>query len=137
MSYTVYLAPAGRWLAIDFEGVVHDADLVAARTEAARVNPEGHVRDFILDFSRVRELVLQGQTVDDLGALDRSRAAVLPEGRCALVARREVVVIAAKYLAMVSPLELDYRLFQERADAEAWLRGEAEPPPPLPRARRS
>ena len=134
MPYRAYIAPEGPWLALDFEGAVRDEGLVAARHEAAKLNAEGRLRDFILDFGDVDEFVLENRTVERFREVDCVRAPVLLEGRCAIVARREVVEIAAKYLAMVSQLDLDFRVFRERAAAEAWLRGEGEPPPPLLRA---
>jgi hypothetical protein len=74
--------------------------------------------------------------VGEIHAIDRERQEKLPAGRCALVAARELVEIGATFMAAVSPLPLDYRTFNTRPRAEAWLRGElAEPPPSLPRRR--
>jgi hypothetical protein len=136
MPYTVTLDESGPWLVIDYAGVVEGSQLVASRVEAATLNADAAVRDFILDFTEVTEFVLSTVSVEEIHAVDRERKEKLPAGRCALVAPRELVEIGATFLAAVSPLKLDFRAFGSRARAEAWLRGTlAEPPPPLPRRR--
>lgn len=137
MPYSVYPDEAGPWLVIDYEGAVDNDELVASRAEAAERNAAGRFRDFILDFSDVTEFVLEEEGAQRIVEIDEARAGLLAGGRCAIVARREAVEIGARYLSAVSRLDLDFRAFRRRADAEAWLRGElAEPPPPLPRSRR-
>jgi hypothetical protein len=138
MPYSVALAPEDAWLVLTLSGKVGQADLVAARREAAALNESGAIRDFVLDFSEVSEFVLDAQAVEQIGQIDRARAEALPTGRGALVAHRELVRLGMTLLAAVSPLNLDYRLFADRAPAEAWLRGELnDPPPPLPKRKGS
>lgn len=136
MPYTVYIDESGPWLAIDYVQAVGSDALVAARKEAAALNAEGRIRNFILDFTEVTEFVLSPDAVDRIRDVDRARSEVLPAGRCALVTPRELVEIGTTFLAAVSVLNLDYRTFQSRAQAEAWLR-DALPnaPPTLPRKR--
>ena len=137
MSYTLYVDEAGPWLAIDYRGMVESDELIASRAAAAEANPDGRLKDFILDFSVVTELVLDPDVMDRVRAIDRERSAVVPAGRCALVSHREVVQLATGFLGAVSILELDYRHFATRADAEIWLRGEQSGPPPVCRLKRS
>lgn len=137
MSYAVYINEAGPWLVIEYSGLVSEEALVAARTEAAALNAEGQVRSFILDFSKASGLVLASEGVRRIAEIDRKRAENLPHGRCAIVSTRETVELGTSYLGAVSPLDLDFRSFRSRAEAEAWLRDELDdPPPPLPRSRR-
>lgn len=136
MSYSVTIDEAGPWLVIEYANAITGDDLVAARREAASLNADIRLSDFILDFTDVTEFVLFPETVDALHAIDRERSELLSNGRCALVVPREVVEIGATFLAAVSPLELDYRSFAMRSAAENWLRGELPTPPPtLPRRR--
>lgn len=137
MSYSVSVDQTGPWLVIDYEGEVDEDALVAARTEAVSLNEQGEIRDFILDFGGVTAFVLGPESARRISEIDRSRAEVVTNGRCAIVADRETVEIGTSFLGSVSPLGLDFRTFRRRTDAEAWLRGElADPPPPLPRRRR-
>lgn len=136
MPYTLYVDEAGPWLAIDYRGVVESEELIASRTAAAELNPDGRLQDFILDFSAVTELVLEPDVMARVRTIDRERSTVVPTGRCALVAHRDVVQLATKFLGAVSVLDLDYRHFATRADAETWLRGERSGPPPVPRLKR-
>ena len=137
MPYSVNIEDSGPWLVIDFEGVVSDEELVASRAEAARLNADLRVSDFILDFTDVTSLVLGEGGAEQIAEIDQARTSVLRGGRCAIVAQREPVELGAGYLGAVSRLDLDFRAFRHRADAEAWLRGELDdPPPPLPRSRR-
>lgn len=136
MPYTITIDEANLWLAIDFTGVVEGDQLVASRVEAAASNADAAMKDFILDFTDVTEFVLSTESVDGIHAVDRTRSEVLPSGRCAIVVSRELVEIGATFLAAVSPLNLDYRTFSDRAHAEAWLRGDlSDVPPTLPRRR--
>ena len=136
MPFAVTIVDAGPWLAIDYSGVVAGDELVASRAEAAALNEAGVVKDFILDFTDVSEFVLSTESVDQIHAVDRTRSGLLLSGRCAIVVARELIEIGATFLAVVSPLDLDYRTFSDRSSAEAWLRGDlATPPPPLPRRR--
>ena len=137
MAYSVYIDEAGPWLVTDFEGTVSEEELVASRAEAAAVNADGRIRDFLLDFTDVNAFVLSPEGVERIVAIDRDRAAVVTGGRCAIVSQREPVEIGTSYLGAVSGLDLDFRPFRRRPDAEAWLRGELDDPPPsLPRSRR-
>ena len=137
MPYAVYIDDTGPWLVIEFAGAVDDEVLVEARAAAARLNAEAAVLDFLLDFSEATSFVLAREGVERIAEIDRARAGVVTEGRCALVAQRETAEIGTGYLGAVSPLDLDFRSFKRRSDAEAWLRGGlADPPPPLPRTRR-
>lgn len=134
MSFSVSIDDAGPWLVLEFAGVVDGAQLIASRSKAAARNADAAMRDFLLDFTEVTEFVLSTDSVEEIHAIDRERRAVLSSGRCAMVAPRDLVEIGATFLAAVSPLDLDYRTFSERARAEAWLRGDLEgAPPPLPR----
>lgn len=136
MPYTVSLDEPNLWLVIDYAGVVEGEQLVASRAEAATLNTDAAVRDFILDFTDVTEFILSTESVEGIHTIDRERRQVLPSGRCALVVPRELIEIGASFLAAVSPLNLDYRTFPSRARAEAWLRGDLTGvPPPLPRRR--
>ena len=136
MPHIVYIDESGPWLVIEYRGSIDEDALVAARAEAAVVNAQGEFRDFILDFSETTELILDPAVAERIAEIDRAQVSVLPTGRCALVAKRENVELGTSYLGAVSPLALDFRAFRERSDAEAWLRGELEnPPPPLPRVR--
>lgn len=136
MPYAITIDETGRWLAIDFTGVVEGDQLVASRVAAATLNATAAVKDFILDFSSVTEFVLSTESVAGIHAVDRTRSEVLPSGRCAIVVSRELVEIGATFLAAVSPLNLDYRTFSDRTRAEAWLRGDlSNLPPTLPRRR--
>ena len=100
------------------------------------MNAEAAVKDFILDFSRVTEFVLSSESVDEIHAVDRARSQAIPSGRCAIVAARELIEIGTAFLAAVSPLNLDFRTFSNRARAEAWLRGDlSDLPPSMPRRR--
>ena len=137
MSHTVYIDSSGPWLVIEYEGAVDQERLVASRAEAASLNAEGRVSDFILDFSAVTVFVLVPEGVERIAEIDKARASVLKEGRCAIVTQRETVELGTSLLGAVSVLNLDFRAFQKRSEAEAWLRGElANPPPPLPRSSR-
>ena len=137
MPYAVYIDDTGPWLVIEYEGAVDDEALVAARAEAARLNADGRLGDFLLDFSDVSSLVLGEEGVNRIAEIDEARSGALRGGRCAIVAQREPVELGTGYLGAMSRLELDFRSFRRRADAEAWLRGDlGEPPPPLPRTRR-
>jgi hypothetical protein len=136
MSYTVAIDETGPWLVIEYANVTTGDELVAARAEAASLNADAGVSDFILDFTDVTEFILSSESVDALHAIDRERSRVLSAGRCALVVPREIIEIGATFLAAVSPLNLDYRSFATRSAAEHWLRGELPTPPPtLPRRR--
>lgn len=136
MSFTILIEHSGPWLVINFRGVVSGRELVAGRAEAAATNVDATVTDFIIDFSEVSEFVLSPEYVKSIHEIDRQRSSSLVAGRCALIAPRDVIEIGATFLAAVSPLNLDFRAFLERAQAEAWLRGELPtPPPPLLRRR--
>ena len=137
MPHTVHIDASGPWLVIDYEGSIDEEALVAARAEAASLNGEGQVRDFILDVTGVTQLILAPEGVERIAEIDRAQSRVLLEGRCALVAQRENVELGTTFLGSVSPLGLDFRAFRNRSNAEAWLRGDlSDPPPPLPRSRR-
>lgn len=136
MPYTAYIDEAGPWLVIEFAGPVDDEVLVEARAAAARLNAEAGVLDFLLDFSEVTSFVLAGEGVERIAEIDRARAGIVTEGRCALVVQRETAEIGTGYLGAVSYLDLDFRRFRQRSDAEAWLGGGLADPPPLPRTRR-
>ena len=137
MAYSVYIDASGPWLVIEYAGPVGDKMLVTSRAEAAALNASGRIRDFILDFTDVTELVLDAESVQRIGEIDRAQTDVVPSGRCAIVAQRDTVELGTSYLGAVSPLALDFRAFRERSTAEAWLRGDLpNPPPPLPRTRR-
>ena len=136
MSYSVTIDEAGPWLVVEYANVVSGDDLVEARTEAAALNGDAGISDFILDFTDVTEFVLSAESVEAIHAIDHERNKRLSSGRCALVVPREIVEIGATFLAAVSPLDLDYRSFSVRSAAEAWLRGDLPvPPPKLPRRR--
>lgn len=136
MPFTASMDTAGPWLVFEFSGVVDGPQLIASRAQAAALNADVAVSDFLLDFSAVTEFVLSTESVEGIHAIDRERRDVLHSGRCAMVAPRDLVEIGATFLAAVSPLDLDYRTFSERTHAEAWLRGDhAGAPPPLPRRR--
>jgi len=135
MSHSVSIDESGPWLVIAYDGIITGNELVAARSEAASLNAENRMSDFIIDFTEVSEFVLSSESVEEIRRIDQQRSKSLPSGRCALVVdHREVIEIGATFLAVVSPLHLDYRTFSNRTDAEAWLRGElSTPPPTLPR----
>jgi hypothetical protein len=136
MPFTASMDTSGPWLLLEFSGVVDGPQLIASRAQAAALNADVAVRDFLLDFSAVTEFVLSHESVEEIHAIDRERRNVLQSGRCAMVAPRDLVEIGASFLAAVSPLDLDYRTFFGRSNAEAWLRGDHEgAPPPLPRRR--
>jgi hypothetical protein len=138
MSYSITIEPAGPWLVITFAGGVPGRELVTARAEAASINIDANVTDFLIDFTEVSEFVLAPESVESIHEIDRHRSASLKAGRCAFVAPRDIVEIGATFLAAVSPIRLDYRTFPSRAQAEAWLRGELPtPPPPLHKRRRN
>lgn len=136
MPFTIYIEEFAGWLAIEYARVVDGSDLVASREQAAVLNADGHIRDFVLDFTAVSEFVLAPDAVERIKRVDEARAATLAGGRCAIVAPRELVEIGTTYLAVVSALPLDYRTFADRERAEAWLRGDLPGvPPALPRKR--
>lgn len=134
MPYSVSIHEPGSWLVIEYAGVITGTELVSARAEAASLNAETTVRDFIIDFTEVSEFVLSSEAVEEIRVIDSQRSETLLSGRCAIVVLRDIIEIGATFLAAVSPLNLDYRSFSTRSEAEAWLRGElATPPPTLPR----
>lgn len=136
MSYSVAFDETGPWLVIEYADAIAGDELVAARAEAASLNADAEMSDFILDFTNVTAFVLSSESVDALHAIDRERSKILPPGRCALVVPRDIIEIGTTFLAAVSPLKLDYRSFFDRSKAEAWLRGTLPAPPPkLPRRR--
>ncbi len=136
MPFTVTLDAARHRLVAAFSGTVGDAQLVAARQEAARLNEGPRVRDFLLDFTEVQSLELGLGGIAALRDVDESRVAALAGGRCAIVGRRPIVVEALTLLGAVSVLPLDFRLPRTRADAEAWLDGTLSYDPPRPPRRR-
>jgi hypothetical protein len=134
MPFSIHVDESASWLAINYSRVVDGRDLVASREQAAEANEEGHIRDFILDFTAVSEFVLAPDAVEHIMRVDKARAATLSAGRCAIVAPRDLVEIGTTYLAAVSALPLDFRTFGNRQRAEAWLRGDLPGvPPTLPR----
>lgn len=134
MSYSIAIEGTGPWLVIEYAGVVTGTELVSSRAEAAALNAEASVSDFVLDFTEVSEFVLSSEAVEEIRVIDAQRRETLPSGRCAIVVLRDVIEIGATFLAAVSPLKLDYRSFSTRSAAEAWLRGDlVAPPPSLPR----
>jgi hypothetical protein len=136
MPFSIYVDESTNWLVVDFARVVNGKDLVASREQAAALNEDGHIRDFILDFAAVSEFVLAADAVEHIMRVDKARAAKLPAGRCAIVAPRDLVEIGTTYLAAISALPLDFRTFDNRQRAEAWLRGDLPGvPPTLPRRR--
>lgn len=136
MPYAIFIDPTDPWLVIEYSGIIEGGQLVASRAEAATLNAEATVRDFILDFTDVTEFVLSAESVNEIHVIDRERRAMVSRGRCALVAPRDLVEIGTTFLAAVSPLNLDYRTFANRERAEAWLRGDVSGvPPSLPRRR--
>ncbi len=134
MPFTICVDDAGPWLSINFSHVVDGRDLITSREVAARSNDAGYIRDFILDFSDVSAFVLSPDAVERIMHVDKARSSALPSGRCAIVAHRDLIEIGTTYLAVVSHLDLDFRTFKSRQQAEAWLRGELSgAPPTLPR----
>jgi hypothetical protein len=134
MSFSVAIDGSGPWLVIEYAGVITGTELVSARSEAASMNADSSLSDFIIDFTEVSEFVLSSEAVEDIHSIDLQRSQTIASGRCALVVMREIIEIGATFLAAVSPLKLDYRTFSSRSEAESWLRGTlSAPPPPLPR----
>ena len=130
MPHHITVHPDDGWLAITFHGIVDGADLVASRATAAAMNDPVRFTDFIVDYTKVTEFVLDPPTTRRIQQIDQARSGAIPGGRCAVVAIREFVRTGALFLSVVSELDLDFRLFASRHQAEAWLRGEAAEEPP-------
>ena len=124
MPYTVRPVEEGPWIAVEFHGPLHPADMVAARREGASLNPGGRYRNVLIDFSEVSEFVFTLEARDAIRAVNRERAALLDGSRCALVYTSGTVGFIARLVAYTSGLNTEFRHFEQRGEAERWLSGE-------------
>ena len=125
MPFIVHIPDGAPWIVADLWGRVDSADIVGSRRGMADANGANRYRQFIFDFTAVEVMDMTLDARDGVVEVDEERTVFIPDGQCAFVVPREEVLIGLELLAGASKMDVEFRSFHTRPEAEAWLLGDA------------